>query len=83
MMRPVSPPSPPLRRRPLLALPLLLAGRPLRAQPDEPVRLPRRVEVAFNAVAFRCLAPPPDETLEDRTAGDGPNGEPLWPLSFT
>ncbi|MCE4539218.1 hypothetical protein LXT12_18365 [Pelomonas sp. P7] len=36
---------PPLRRRPLLALPLLLVGRPLAAQPGEPVRLPRHVSM--------------------------------------
>ncbi|MFG6428341.1 hypothetical protein [Roseateles sp. LYH14W] len=40
-------PTPPasLRRRPLLALPLLLAGRPLQAQPGEPVRLPRHISM--------------------------------------
>jgi hypothetical protein len=45
MMRPVSSPPSSLRRRPLLTLPLLLAGGPLRAQPDEPVRLPRHISM--------------------------------------
>jgi len=35
----------PLRRRLLLALPLLLAGRPLQAQAGEPVRLPRHISM--------------------------------------
>ncbi|MFG6485867.1 hypothetical protein ACG04R_04230 [Roseateles sp. BYS78W] len=48
----MSPPSPPLRRRPLLALPLLLAGRPLRAQPDEPVRLPRHISMPDPQLAY-------------------------------
>ncbi|KQW43395.1 MULTISPECIES: ABC transporter substrate-binding protein [unclassified Roseateles] len=34
-----------LRRRPLLALPLLLAGRTLHAQSGEPVRLPRHISM--------------------------------------
>lgn len=34
-----------MRRRPLLALPLLLAGSPLRAQPDDPVRLPHHISM--------------------------------------
>src|SRR4051812_34419769 len=33
----------PTRRRALLSLPLLLAARPLMAQPGEPVRLPRHI----------------------------------------
>jgi diacylglycerol kinase family enzyme len=32
----------------------------------EPVRLPRKVEIAFNPLAFRALAPPPAETAPDR-----------------
>lgn len=39
------PPPSSLRRRPLLALTALLAGRPLRAQPAEQVRLPRHVSM--------------------------------------
>ena len=35
----------PLRRRPLLALPGLLLARPLAAQADAPVRLPRHVRM--------------------------------------
>jgi hypothetical protein len=31
------------------------------------VRLPRKVEIAFNPLAFRALAPPPAETAPDRT----------------
>ena len=42
-MPPLPPPS--TRRRSLLALPLLLAGRPLHAQAGEPVRLPRHVRM--------------------------------------
>lgn len=42
-MPPSLPPLP--RRRSLLALPLLLAGRPLQAQAGEPVRLPRHVRM--------------------------------------
>lgn len=39
------PSLPPLRRRPLLALPLLLAGRPLSAQPGAPVRVPHHISM--------------------------------------
>lgn len=39
-----SPPAP-LRRRPLLALPLLMAASPLAAQPGDPVRLPRHISM--------------------------------------
>ncbi|WP_457423215.1 hypothetical protein [Roseateles sp. P5_E7] len=39
------PPPTPLRRRPLLALPLLLAGRPLQAQAAEGVRIPRHISM--------------------------------------
>ena len=42
-MPPLPPPS--TRRHSLLALPLLLAGRPLLAQAGEPVRLPRHVRM--------------------------------------
>jgi hypothetical protein len=41
-----------LRRRPLLALPLLLAGRPLAAQPGEPVRLPRHITMPDPQLAY-------------------------------
>jgi hypothetical protein len=51
MMRGLMSPSP-LRRRPLLALPLLLAGAPLRAQPGEPVRLPRHVSMPDPQLAY-------------------------------
>jgi diacylglycerol kinase family enzyme len=45
----------------------------------EPVRFRSRVDIRFNPVAFRCLAPPPVETMEDR---EEPKESP-WPLSFT
>jgi hypothetical protein len=42
----------PLRRRPLLALPLLLAGRPLHAQTGEPVRLPHHISMPDPQLAY-------------------------------
>lgn len=41
----MSTPPTTLQRRPLLALPLLLAARPLQAQAGEPVRLPRHISM--------------------------------------
>lgn len=42
----------PMRRRPLLALPLLLAARPLCAQPGDPVRLPRHISMPDPQLAY-------------------------------
>ncbi len=41
-----------LRRRSLLATPLLLAARPLLAQPGEPVRLPRHISMPDPQLAY-------------------------------
>ncbi len=48
---PTLPPSHP-GRRPVLAVPLLLAARPLRAQPSGPVRLPRHIGVPDPQLAY-------------------------------
>ena len=42
----------PTRRRALLRLPLLLAARPLLAQPGEPVRLPRHISMPDPQLAY-------------------------------
>ena len=41
-----------IRRRPLLALPLLLAGRPLAAQPGEALRLPHHISMPDPQLAY-------------------------------
>ncbi|MGM9480591.1 hypothetical protein ACS5PN_05290 [Roseateles sp. NT4] len=41
-----------IRRRALLSLPLLLAARPLMAQPGEPVRLPRHISMPDPQLAY-------------------------------
>ena len=46
------PSTTPLRRRPLLALPLALAAAPARAQPGEPVRLPRHISMPDPQLAY-------------------------------
>ncbi len=42
----------PMRRRPLLALPLLLGARPLFAQPGDPVRQPRHISMPDPQLAY-------------------------------
>ncbi len=42
----------PLTRRPLLALPLLLAGKPSRAQPGDAIRLPRHIAMPDPQLAY-------------------------------